>query len=154
MKKPHHSERTHFQSLSEKRYESFSHPSDIGISVFGETLEQLYENAAYALFDSLCNLEKVKETGKVEVSAVGDDGEGLLVNFLNELLYFQSVKGWLFRRVEVQKFDKEKIQVLAWGERYQVGIHELFHEIKCATYHNLLIRQENGKWRVDIVFDV
>ena len=154
MKKPHHSDKTHSQSPLEKRYESFSHPSDIGISVFGNTLEQLYENAGYALFDSLCNLEKVKETDKVEVSAVGDDGEGLLVNFLNELLYFQSVKGWLFRRFEVQELSNKTIQVMAWGECYQAGIHELFHEIKCATYHSLKIRQEKGRWRVDVVFDV
>jgi SHS2 domain-containing protein len=138
----------------EKRYEPFSHPSDIGLSVFGDTLEQLYENAAYGLFDTLCNLEKVKENSKVEVNVNGDDKEGLLVNFLNELLYLQAVKGWLFRSFKINKFVNNSIQAVAWGEPYQANNHEIYREIKCATYHNLKIRQEDGLWRVDIVFDV
>lgn len=141
-------------SPAEIRYEPFPHPSDIGLTVFGATLQQLYENAAFATFDTLCNLEKVKETGKIEVRAIGDDQEGLLVNFLNELLYLQSMKGWLLRRFQVLKLNPDSIHAHAWGEIYRPEHHELWHEIKSATYHNLRIRQENGIWRVDIVLDV
>jgi SHS2 domain-containing protein len=138
----------------EKRYEPFSHPSDIGLSVYGNSLEQLFENAAYGLFDTLCNLDKVNETVKVDVGVVGDDRESLMINFLNELLYLQSIKGWLFRRFKVQAIKDNRIKAIVWGEYYQANNHEIYREIKCATYHNLKIRQEDGLWRVDIVFDV
>lgn len=141
-------------STTKQKYESFPHPSDIGLTIYGDTLEELFENAAFGLFDTLCNVEQVKEVSEVYVRAQGDDREELLVNFLNELLYLQGVKGWLFRKVVVEKLSDHSITAKGWGEPYRLEIHELFHEIKCATYHNLRIRQEDGKWRVDVVFDV
>ena len=137
-----------------KKYQQFPHPSDIGLSIFGDTVEQLFENAAYGLFDILCDLEQVTEIGAVDIDVQGDDRESLLINFLNELLYLQSVNGWLFRRINITFLEQKTVNATAWGEMYKAGTHELFHEIKCATYHNLHIREEKGQWRVDIVFDV
>jgi SHS2 domain-containing protein len=142
-------------SVSEmKTYEPFPHPSDIGLTIYGDSLEHLFEHAAFAMFDNLCDLEQVKESRMVNVAAQGDDREELLVNFLNELLYLQGTKGWLFRRFEVQKLDDMVVKAHAWGEPYDMEKHELFHEIKSATYHDIHIRKENGNWRVDVVFDV
>ena len=137
-----------------KIYEPFPHPSDIGLTIYGYSLEQLFEHAAFAMFDNLCNLEQVKESKMVKVTAQGDDREELLVNFLNELLFLQAVKGWLFRRFKVQKLDNTTIKAQVWGEPYNMVRHELFHEIKSATYHDIHIRKEDGFWRVDVVFDV
>ena len=139
---------------AKKKYESFPHPSDIGLTIYGDTLEELFENAALGMFDALCNIEQVKEVNIVDVRVKGDDREGLLVNFLNELLYLQGVKGWLFRKVAVEKLNDNSIAAKGWGEPYRLETHELFHEIKCATYHNLHIRREDDRWRVDVVFDV
>jgi SHS2 domain-containing protein len=141
-------------AMDMKIYQSFSHPSDLGLTIFGNSLEALFENAAFAMFDNLCNLDQVKESGKVTVTAQGGDREELLVNFLNELLYLQATKGWLFRTFEVQKLDNSTVKAFAWGEPYSANVHELFHEIKSATYHDIHIRRENGTWRVDVVFDV
>jgi len=137
-----------------KAYEPFPHQSDIGLTIYGDTLERLFENAGFAVFDSLCNLRQVRQIRKVEVIAHGDDREELLVNFMNELLYLQGVKGWLFRRFEVRDLSATTVKANAWGEPYDPKRHELFHEIKGATYHNLHVRQENGTWKVDMVFDV
>ena len=137
-----------------KIYESFPHPSDIGLTIYGDTLEQLFEHAAFAMFDNLCNLEQVKESKMVKVAVHGDDREELLVNFLNELLYLQATKGWLFRRFEVLKLAETTVKARAWGEPYNMETHELTREIKSATYHDIHIREENGTWRVDVVFDV
>ena len=136
------------------KYQSFPHPSDIGLTIYGDSLQQLFENAAFALFDTLCNLDSVSEFESVDIDVHGDDHESLLINFLNELLYLQSVNGWLFRRTEISFLGNNSLNATAWGELYKMEIHELFHEIKCATYHNLQIRKKWRKWRVDIVFDV
>ncbi len=136
------------------KYQSFSHPSDIGLAIYGDSMQQLFENAAFALFDTLCNLNSVSEIESVDIDVHGDDQESLLINFLNELLYLQSVNGWLFRRIEISFLGDHSLNATAWGELYKMETHELFHEIKCATYHNLQIREKLGKWQVDIVFDV
>ena len=106
------------------------------------------------MFDTLCNLDAVSQIESVDIDVHGDDHESLLVNFLNELLYLQSVNGWLFRRVKISFLGDQSLNASAWGELYKMETHELFHEIKCATYHNIHIREEKRKWRVDIVFDV
>ena len=43
-----------------KRYEQFPHTADIGVRVFGHDLKELFENAAFAMFDLLADLEGLK----------------------------------------------------------------------------------------------
>ena len=43
-----------------KRYEQFPHTSDIGIRVFGRDLKELFQNAAFAMFDTMADLEGLK----------------------------------------------------------------------------------------------
>ena len=80
----------------EKRYEQFSHTSDIGVKVFGKTLKELFENAAFAMFDILADLEGI--TGKItqEFELTASSYEELLMSWLDELLYNFYTKNIIF----------------------------------------------------------
>jgi SHS2 domain-containing protein len=39
-----------------KRYRVFDHTADLGIQVLGRTVEELFVNGAYALFDLMADL--------------------------------------------------------------------------------------------------
>ena len=60
-----------------KRYEQFPHTADIGIRVFGKDLKELFENAAFALFDTLADLEGLKPSIEEAIKVEGDSAEGL-----------------------------------------------------------------------------
>ena len=54
-----------------KPYEFFDHTADIGAYVFGRTLEELFTNAALAMYDALGELRKseIRDQKLVEIEA-------------------------------------------------------------------------------------
>ena len=74
-------------SSSSKKYEQLEHAGDIRIKVYGDSLNELFVNAGYALFDIITDIKKIQPelTEYVEVSGI--DSEELVVNWLSELNY-------------------------------------------------------------------
>ena len=74
-------------SSSSKKYEQWEHAGDIRIKVYGGSLNELFVNAGYALFEIITDVEKINEelTEYVEVS--GLDREEQIVSWLSEWYY-------------------------------------------------------------------
>jgi SHS2 domain-containing protein len=77
------------------------------------------------------------------------DPEGLLVAFLSEILYFGEHENLGFDSIDVE-IDDNQLQGVLSGS----GIASRKKEIKAVTYHNLQIIHEDGRFQVEIVFDV
>ena len=136
-----------------KLYQSLEHTADIGFRVLGETLEQLFEHAAFALFDSLSELNDVHEKLQEEVRVQGMDLPELMVNWLNQLLFLWETKLVLFKRFSIQKISDTELAASAWGEKYSSNRHELLTDIKAATYHQLKVEEKEGFWTAEIILD-
>ncbi len=146
-----------------RRFASVEHTADIGITVYGKTLEELFENAAYGMFSQMTDIEKVNPEEKVEVQVEGYDKESLLVNWLNELLYLSATKKMFFSQLKIKNFqetcDSLKLNAEVKGEKINPKKHSLHLEIKAATYHNLKIKKiKRGDhlkgYQTTIFFDV
>ncbi len=70
-----------------KRYIIFDHTADVGIEVYGADMKGLFENAAFALYDIMTDLDSVGTTEAGEIIVQGTDPEDLLVNYLRESLH-------------------------------------------------------------------
>ncbi|HEY2827076.1 MAG TPA: archease, partial [Pirellulales bacterium] len=71
-------------------YEVFEHTADIGLRVRSSTLEELFCDAARALFSLIVgNVDAVRPTKKVRLVVSGKPGgvDYLLFDWLNELLF-------------------------------------------------------------------
>jgi SHS2 domain-containing protein len=137
-----------------KKYETFEHTADLGVRVFGRTCEEVFAHAAYALFDLLTDLKKVREETSLEISAWGADREELLVRWLSELLYLCETKGYLFKQFSVAHLDSTSIQALARGEIFNPSRHAFKTEIKAVTYHQVEVKEKDGRWEGRVIFDV
>ncbi len=129
------------------------HTADIGIRVREETLQQLFENAAFSLFDNVAELQNVQEEFCEEIRLEALDLPELMVSWLNHLLYLWETKHILFKRFSIPKIKETALEAHVWGELYQPMRHELLTEIKAATYHNLRIEQEGTHWIAEIILD-
>lgn len=141
----------------EKRYkfELFSHTADIGVYAYGNTLEECFESAAYAMFSLITkDMDKIEKKKNFLVKLKGEDLEELLVNYLSELLALFNVEGYLLCEFNVLKLNLPNLEVEAWGEEYSPLRHNLSHEIKTVTYHFLKIEQEDKNWRIRVIFDI
>lgn len=129
------------------------HTADLGVRVRGNTLEGLFENAAWALFDNLVELKDVGEDLREAVAVQGADLPELMVNWLNQLLFLWESRLLLFRRFRIDTISGTSLSGGAWGENYDADRHELLTDIKAATYHNLAIEEQNGLWTAEIILD-
>src|SRR3989338_3381766 len=137
-----------------KRYEQFPHTADIGVRVFGRDLKELFENAAFAMFDLIADLEGLKSPITEEFSLNAENHEELLVAWLDELLYNFYTKQIIFSEFKVEELTETRIKAKAFGRPVGANRNRLKTEIKAATYHNLKIEKSESGCVVEIIFDV
>ena len=137
-----------------KRYEQFPHTADIGVRVFGKDLKELFSNAAFAMFDILADLEGLKCDVGQDIKVRADDYEGLLIAWLDELLYNFYTKQLIFCDFRIDELTPEDLKGKAFGRPLGANRNRLKTEIKAATYHDLKITKSDSGYSVEIIFDV
>jgi SHS2 domain-containing protein len=137
-----------------RAFEIFDHTADVGIRAFGQTQQEVFENAAVGMFSLITDVEKVEAKKAVTISVEGEDREDLLVEWLNELLYRFEVEYLIFNHFKITDWDQEHyLKALAYGEELDLGKHSLKIQIKAVTYHMLKI-EHNKIWQAQVIFDV
>jgi len=136
------------------KYETFNHTADLGVRVFGRTSEEVFANAAYALFDLMTDLSRVEEKLSFEVQLAAQDLEELLVRWLSELLFLRESRGGLFKKFSFSQLSPTALQAVARGEIFEPSRHDIKMEIKAVTYHQLEVKEKNGQWEARVIFDV
>ncbi|MBN2067322.1 MAG: archease [Candidatus Diapherotrites archaeon] len=137
-------------------FETFEHKADIGIRGIGNSREEAFGECARAMFSVMANLEKVEAKEEDEVKAESQDIEGLLVQFLNELLYLRDVKERLYSRFDlyiINDAEGWKLNGKAFGESIEKDKHSIKTDVKAASYHQLKVEEKNGKWVAQCVVD-
>jgi tRNA nucleotidyltransferase (CCA-adding enzyme) len=86
------------------------------------------------------------------------DIPSLFVEWLNELLYQREVNHVLFASARVLHMGQVKgnwmLEGLAKGEPLDLARHEIYTEVKAATYSGLDYRKEGDLWIVQCVIDL
>lgn len=127
---------------------------DAGIKASGETLAEAYENAGMGMYSLITDINRVDESTSIVFQANGDSPEGLLVSYLNELVFRFDAYGFIGRKIEVGDLRDFSMSVRVHGEKFETARHEQRLLIKAATYHNIKVRQTDGIWEVEVVFDI
>ncbi len=137
-----------------KKYKFINHTADVGIKVWGESLESLFENAAYSMFDILTELDKVKVKESLGVEIEGKRTDELLADWLRNLLYKFNGEGYLLREFNIEEISKKGLKAKVRGEKLDLSRHTLKTEIKAVTYHGLEVKKTGQGWEAQVIFDV
>ena len=135
-------------------FQEVEHTADWALDIWASTLEQLFEQAARGML-VLAGVElapQAREACQLDLLAI--DLESLLVNFLNELLYWGESESLAFDvfHLSIQSLHLEGLHLT--GQVEGAPITAQTKEIKAVTFHNLVIHHDAGVFRVRIVFDV
>jgi len=95
----------------------------------------------------------VEEALHRDIELTADDAESLLVDWLNELVYYFDAEGILFKRFDISELNNSHLKARGYGEKADSARHELKMGVKAATYHMLKIEKNNG-YRVQVLFDI
>ncbi|MCM8760807.1 MAG: archease [Candidatus Omnitrophica bacterium] len=137
-----------------KRYEQFPHTADIGVRVYGKDLKELFENAAFAMFDILADLENLSGDTVEKFTIEAANPEDLLVAWLDELLYNFYTKQLIFFKFTIDEITATHLKATAFGRPIGSNRNRLRTEIKAATYSDLKIAKTDDGYMVEIIFDV
>ncbi len=148
---------------------------DTGIRVFGSTIGELFINAAAGLYSLITDLSLIQEKKEAGISAEASSQEGLLVSWLNELIFQFDTYGFIGKKVVAFEmmpkldtissgtiedavdppFDRNfRVMAVLSGENFDPNRHEGKLLIKAATYHKLRIEKKDTQWQADIIFDI
>ncbi len=133
------------------RYEVFEHTADAGITAYGESTPEIFENAAYGMFDLMTDLRRVRPVGEVRVEVEAHDLGSLLVDGLSELLYIHEAEDVFFVEFDVE-LEGFRLTAKARGEELDPGRHRLQAQVKAVTYHMLEVNPEEGY--AIVIFDI
>ena len=134
-----------------ERYEVIDHTADIVIRASGKDLNEAFENAAYALFDTMCDASTVRPLKTKKLELASDDPEQLLVDWLSRLLFICDVDDMLFSEFEV-RMEGGALKAKIKGEKLDAKRHQLKTDIKAIAYHMLEVNPDTNT--VQVLFDV
>jgi SHS2 domain-containing protein len=137
-------------------YSTFDHTADVGLRVEAETLNDLFQTAAEAMFDYVVsNRLDIRQTEYERVMLRADDPQALLLRWLNELIFRAETQHRIYRDFLVA-IDLETCSLSATitGEGFDPERHIADHEVKAATYHDAGLQQCDGRWRAQVILDI
>jgi SHS2 domain-containing protein len=134
--------------------EFFEHTADLGLRARAANIEDLFAEAARALFSAVVeDLGTVVASQRVIIRVAGADKEFLLFDWLKALLYHFDAEHLLFSRFEV-KVSAAGLDGAAWGEPMDPSRHEMNHEVKAITLHGLKVEQTTDGWLAEVIVDI
>lgn len=127
---------------------------DVGLKAYGADCEEAFANAALGMYHLITDSAGIEERGQVAVAAESDSAEGLLVNFLNELIFHFDTYGFVGKRIVFEEFAGRSLKGTVYGEEFDPGRHERRLLIKAATYHRIAVARSEGRCEVAVIFDI
>ena len=139
-----------------KRFAVLDISGDVGLTAFGESLEEAFINAALGMYHLTTDLDTVREEKAISIAVESHSMEGLLVSWLNELIFHFDTFGFIGKGITFTEFIPSRLLLNASvsGEDFDPERHERKLLVKAATYHRLRIEEKDGKWEIDVIFDI
>ena len=129
--------------------------ADVAFIAYGKNLNELFSNAALAIFEIMINTKQIKPKVKKKVRTSGNDLESLMFNWLNALLVYVDGNNLAFNKFKV-KVNEKRLSLTAEcrGERMDSKKHETRTAVKAATYHKLEVNKEKNYWKAKVIVDI
>ncbi len=140
-----------------KGYEYLEHTADAKFRAYGTTLEEAFQNAAVAMFNVMINTGTITDEVSEKIELTSEDLDGLLVDWLSELLYLFEVEQVVFGKFKIggitEMNGNYSLSAIAYGESLDLSRHKFDTEVKAVTYNSLKVEETMDGWVVQVVVD-
>ncbi len=137
-----------------KQFEIIDISGDVGIKAFGGSIEEVFKNSAIGMYSLITDLKGVKGQKTINISSESNSLEGLLVSWLNELIFHFDAYNFIGKDIIILEMSDRKLKANVKGEEFDPERHERKILIKAATYHRLKVEKVRDIWEADIIFDI
>jgi SHS2 domain-containing protein len=135
-------------------FEVFEHTADLGLRIKATDLSGLFAEAGRALFSVIvANPEAIRPLEELAYQLEGTDPEYLFLDWLNELLFTFDSRRLLLGDFQVNVHARG-LDAVARGEVADASRHQLEHEVKAITYHQLRVARTPEGWEAEVIVDI
>ncbi len=140
------------------KFEFLEHTADVFIRAHGKTMEEAYENAALALFETMTDSEKIAQTQEQSLGIEAEDQYALLYNWLEALLVKFETENMLYSKFQITNWQETaeifKFEAKVWGEKFDPETHSQKVAVKAVTYHRMVIIKEKDRVVLEFILDI
>jgi SHS2 domain-containing protein len=140
--------------MDARGFEVLEHPADIGFRVCAPTLPALYGQAALAMLSIAGDPTAAEPRHEYPIAVESADRESLMVDWLNEILYYFDGRLIAFRDFRVESWRDARIEAVGLGEPRDPVRHRAHLIVKAVTYHQLRIEERDGQWIAEVFVDI
>jgi len=134
-------------------FEYFDVTADIGVKVWGNSINELFENAAIAVTSLMIDPASLKRNITKEIFVEGNDIPSLLINWITELLIIRDSEAILFSSFKVNvSSDGRTLTAKILGDHIIGSTIEM--DIKAITYSLFELKELDNSFHVQFVLDI
>jgi len=137
-----------------ERFAVIDHTADVGIIAYGADVKELFSNAALGLVSLITDPESIAERLHIDLEVKSEDTDSLLVEWLNELVYFFDAEHILFKRFDIRNLTHNQLKATCYGESFDPIKHKIKIGVKAATYHMLSLDKNDDGYKARVIFDI
>jgi len=140
------------------KFEFLEHTADVYIRAYGKTMEEAYENAALATFETMTDSVKVAQAEEQTLEVEAEDQYALLYNWLEALLVKFETENLFFSKFQITDWKETaenfKFKAKILGEKFDPQKHPQKVGVKAVTYHRMVIIKEKDRVVLEFILDI
>ncbi len=140
------------------KFEFLEHTADVYVRAHGQTMQEAYENAALAMFETMTDSDKIAQTQEENTEVEAEDQYALLYNWLEALLVKSGTQGMLYSKFQITDWKETaesfKIKAKIWGEKFDPQKHPQKVAVKAVTYHRMVVIHEVDRVILEFILDI
>lgn len=142
-----------------ERYKFIEHTADVEFIAYGKTIEELFENALAALFDTMADIKKIeKSKSRTETFRINE-----MARTLDDLLWFvlqdalsisdaEGLYGYGVKKLNMLSSGDYVIDLVANARKKEQKLSKL--DVKGVSKFDLKIVKTRGGFEASVVLDV
>ncbi|MBI3306969.1 MAG: archease [Candidatus Omnitrophica bacterium] len=140
------------------KYKIIEHTADIGLKIYGATLEELFLNGALGFFSLITDTRILKKSEakeeKVSFTLSSENAGDLFLKWLRELLFVFSTQKLILLDFDFRILTEKQLEIEACGRVFDPQHHEQKYEVKAVTYHQFKMEKKKSGWQAEVIFDI
>ena len=138
-------------------YKFLDHTADVLFQAEAENLNELFQQCALALEETQVEISKVEQKESITIKVEHKNVEGLLFDFLDDLVFYKDADLLIFSRFDIYIEEKEGKYFLtcqAYGEKLDHKKHEPKVDVKAITMHMFEVKKTDEGWFAQVLVDI
>ncbi|MFC1741339.1 archease [Nanoarchaeota archaeon] len=126
--------------------------SDVVFEAYGKTLNDVFANAAEAMFSMICKIDKVPPQEERPLEVEGDSAEDLMINWLQALIAAVDIEEMFFSKFTITDIDEKHLKAFIYGVPVTPELGETV--VKAVTYHQYKFEKTDDGYMCRVSLDI